>query len=181
MNALAIYPQQVELRTMPPKSQAKSERNNFDQQTVKAIAQRSGYKCANCHALTCGPTETDSKSINIGEAAHITAAAPGGPRYHPDMSPETRSSESNGIWLCRNCHKIVDTDVNKYTVERLQELKKEAEADAGKSLGMAAIGKPGPYDNSPIGVTTSSNAVMAENPKVLEDVRQAKSQTHPNG
>lgn len=44
-----------------------------------------------------GAQEGGSKSISIGIAAHITAAAPGGPRYNAAMTPEERSSIDNGF------------------------------------------------------------------------------------
>ena len=166
---------------MPPKN-ADSRRDNFSAQTIRIIAERSGGRCAMCRAPTYGPRDIDYKSMNVGQAAHITAAAPGGPRFDPNMSPQTRSSALNGMWLCGNCHHIIDTNVKEYTVERLRKIKRDAEADARTALGVAAIDKIASHDNSPIVVATSANAVM-EIRKIktqLEDMIQAKSQTHPN-
>ena len=52
----------------------------------------------------------ENKSVNVGEAAHITAAAPGGKRYDPSLTPEDRRAASNGMWLCELCAKLIDTD-----------------------------------------------------------------------
>src|SRR4051812_16178668 len=43
-----------------------------------------GFRCSNpaCRKPTSGPLEDPAKAINIGVAAHITAAAPDGPRYN---------------------------------------------------------------------------------------------------
>jgi hypothetical protein len=40
-------------------------------------------------------------TIDIGVAAHITAAAPNGPRYDPSLTSAQRRRHLNGIWLCR--------------------------------------------------------------------------------
>lgn len=166
---------------MPPKN-ADSRRDNFSAQTIRIIAERSGGRCAICRAPTYGPRDIDYKSINVGQAAHITAAASGGPRFDPNMSPQRRSSALNGMWLCGNCHHIIDTNVKEYPVEKLLKIKRDAEADAREALGVAAIEKTVSHDSSPIVVATSANAVM-EIRKVktqLKDMIQAKSKTHPN-
>lgn len=65
---------------------------------------------------------------SIGTAAHICAAAQGGPRYDADMSSEERSGINNGIWLCANHGRLIDTDVATYTVEALKRLKASHDA-----------------------------------------------------
>jgi len=72
--------------------------------------------------------------VNIGVAAHITAAAEGGPRFDPSVSDVQRRSVSNGIWLCQNCAKLIDNDAKKYHVSKLQEWKKDAEASAANAI-----------------------------------------------
>ena len=72
--------------------------------------------------------------MSIGEAAHITAAAAGGPRYDPSLSHLDRRSFSNGIWLCRNCARLIDADERGFTVELLREWKKKAETAALEDL-----------------------------------------------
>ena len=166
---------------MPPKN-ADSRRDNFSAQVIRIISERSGGKCAMCRAPTHGPRDNDFKSINVGQAAHITAAAPNGPRYDHNMSPQKRSSALNGMWLCGNCHHIIDTNVDEYTVEKLQKIKRDAEADARAELGVAPIKKVAPLDSSPIVVATSANAVMEirKVKTIVEDLIQERSQTHPN-
>ena len=90
-------------------------RDNFDTKTKEIIANRVGYQCynPNCRKPTTGPQENNHKAINIGVAAHITAAAEGGPRYEPELTSEERKSSENGIWLCQNCAKLVDNDETK--------------------------------------------------------------------
>jgi len=86
-------------------------RDNFSAKTKIALAQRSGYLCSrpDCQRITIGPSdESTDKAVNAGIAAHITAAAPGGPRFDGSMSDEERCSINNGIWLCAYCANIVD-------------------------------------------------------------------------
>lgn len=52
--------------------------------------------------------EDESKSINLGKAAHICAASPGGPRYDVKQTPEQRKSIGNGIYLCGVCADDID-------------------------------------------------------------------------
>lgn len=63
-------------------------RDDFTAPTKKRLAGRAGHRCSNpdCQTLTIGPQPGGNGTISLGEAAHITAAAPGGPRYD-DKSP----------------------------------------------------------------------------------------------
>ncbi len=107
-------------------------RDDFDKETRDVLARRVGYLCSNpsCRKLTSGPRIEPTKALNIGVAAHITAAASGGPRYDPTLSPQERKSAVNGIWLCQNCAKLVDNDEQRYTTSLLREWKQQAEAAA---------------------------------------------------
>jgi tetratricopeptide (TPR) repeat protein len=107
-------------------------RDDFNARTKEALARRVGYRCSNpdCRKLTSGPHDDPMKFVNIGVAAHITAAAEGGPRYDPSLSSEERSSVDNGIWLCQDCAHLIDIDVQRYTVELLREWKRQAEERA---------------------------------------------------
>ena len=75
-----------------------------------------------------------SKAVNIGVAAHIAAASEGGPRYDASMTSQERQSIANAIWLCGNCHTIVDRDEVKYTVTVLRQWREDAEAYASAVL-----------------------------------------------
>ena len=72
--------------------------------------------------------------MNVGIAAHITAASPGGPRYCASMTTNERSSIDNGIWLCSNCSAMIDKDKKKYTVDLLHEWKRQAEKNASDEI-----------------------------------------------
>lgn len=107
-------------------------RNDFSQKTKELLSKRVGNRCSNpsCRQLTSGPQENSEKAINVGVAAHITAASCDGPRYDSSKSSEERSSIHNGVWLCQKCAKLVDNDPLRYTVEILARWKVDAESSA---------------------------------------------------
>jgi len=109
-------------------------RDDFRISIKKTLASRVGYRCSKCGCTTAGPDTSQTGSVNIGVAAHITAASPGGPRYDEKMSSEDRSDLSNGIWLCQSCAKEIDDDEVGFPPTKLRELKKEAEQAARDAL-----------------------------------------------
>ena len=104
-------------------------RDDFSSKTKDILAKRVGFRCSNpnCRKLTCGANESPEKVTNIGVAAHIAAAAKGGPRYDECMTPDERKSLSNGIWLCQSCSKLIDVDETRYPTEVLMKWKAIAE------------------------------------------------------
>lgn len=115
-------------------------RDDFNEEVKRAIAARVGYRCSNpeCRAPTSGPQLDPSKSLNVGVAAHITAASPGGPRYDPSLTPEERSHANNAIWLCQTHGKLVDNDKLWFTEEELRRWKRDAESEARLRIGKTA-------------------------------------------
>lgn len=112
-------------------------RDNFKKGDIAKLSQRVAQRCSNpdCRAPTAAPGETELKVNNIGIAAHIHAASPGGPRYDVSMSSTQRGAISNAIWLCSNCSIIIDRDEERYTPELLKEWKSKAEETAIKEQG----------------------------------------------
>ncbi len=100
------------------------------------LALRAGFRCSRpaCGAITCGPHSDPEKWLSLGEAAHITAASPGGPRYDPSLTPEQRRDISNAIWLCSTCATLVDADESRHTVAELRAWKAGAEVNARMAL-----------------------------------------------
>ena len=117
-------------------------RDDFARQTIETLAKRVGYRCSNpdCGQATSGPHTEDSKAVNIGVAAHITAASAGGPRYDPSLPPSERQSIRNGIWLCQTCSKLVDSDESRYPVALLRDWRKKAEARSSRQLNSRGSG-----------------------------------------
>ena len=118
-----------------------ANRDNFRAFVVRKIAQRAGYRCSNpiCLRPTIG-SDGGSNTANIGVAAHITAAAEGGPRYEASFSPDERSAAENGIWLCQTCSRLIDADSGSFSEEKLREWKTLAEMRAYLGLrGLAVV------------------------------------------
>lgn len=88
---------------------------------------RFGNKCAfpKCEKILIeDKTDTDNESL-IGEEAHIVAKHSNGPRGKSYLTSGERDSYDNLILLCKNHHKIIDDQPNKYTVDFLHKIKKE--------------------------------------------------------
>src|ERR1035441_3936510 len=107
-------------------------RDEFSRETKDVVAKRVGLQCSNpnCRRPTSGPQTDPRKAVNIGVAAHICAAAPGGPRYDPRMSIEERSAIDNALWLCQNCAKLIDNDPAQYTPDLLRRWRRLSEEAA---------------------------------------------------
>jgi hypothetical protein len=118
-------------------------RDDFSEKIIKQLERRVNGFCSNPEhrAATSGPSTKDDKANSIGVAAHITAAAPGGPRYAPTLSQQERKHINNAIWLCSNCATMIDKDPERYTVEILRQWKKAAEQEALEELGQKPISR----------------------------------------
>jgi hypothetical protein len=101
--------------------------HDFDDEVKRATAALAADRCLNpyCRALTGGPTNDRTKSLNIGIAAPISALAPGGSRYDARLSDTERHDQGNAIWLCSSCAGQVDNDVARYPAELLRSWKKK--------------------------------------------------------
>src|SRR5437667_9706043 len=115
-------------------------RENFKREVINQVAARVNYVCSRsaCGAPTSGPRIDSAKSLNLGVAAHISAASPGGPRYDPRLTTAERTSHNNAIWLCQNCAKLIDNDESRFTENDLQQWKRDAEAKALDRIGKVA-------------------------------------------
>jgi len=146
---------------------AKLGRDDFSRPTIDTLAKRAGYLCSNpeCRRLTIGANEEPNKSTSIGIAAHITAAAEGGPRYNMELDIDERSDISNGIWLCSNCATLIDKDPKKYTVAILYQWKGGIEAESRMKLS-------GAYNKTLV----VEEAVAKNEPIISESIPQPQAQ-----
>lgn len=106
--------------------------------TQKMLWGRAAGRCSmpNCRLdLYESETETDDPTV-VGENCHIVGESDDGPRADPEMPEERRNSYSNLILLCRNHHKIVDAQTEKYTVPILTKIKEDHEAWVRDQLGL---------------------------------------------
>lgn len=118
-------------------------RDDFSAAVKQIVANRVNSTCSKCGAPTSGPQINTDKAINIGVAAHISAASIGGPRYDSSLSSEERGYASNAIWLCQTCAKLIDSDVVRFPVKELLSWKAKAEISAFQSLGKTAASVDG--------------------------------------
>lgn len=130
---------------------AKQNRDDFTDKTKNQLAKRAGWLCSDpsCRRPTIGSTSDGDGEINLGTAAHICAAAPGGPRYDPNQTPAQRSSADNGIWMCKLHGTAVDAKDSKFTVELLRKWKAQAQEDSRRRVL---------YNNVPHGPAVSALA-----------------------
>ncbi len=98
-------------------------RDEFPESVKRTVGERAAYICTNpvCRRPTVGPHSDPSKSLKIGEACHICAAAPGGPRYDPQQTASQRREIANAIWLCATCSTQVDKDNAPYSASVLRQ------------------------------------------------------------
>lgn len=105
-------------------------RSEFSPFTKRALENRANQRCSlrECRHPTSGPSdEAPDKRVQVGDASHIHAASPDGPRYLKSMTPEERSNINNGIWLCATHNRLVDGDTCHYTADDLRAMKLEHE------------------------------------------------------
>jgi|GEM_PF-3326074 hypothetical protein len=82
-----------------------------------------------------GPQTDPMQVVNVGVAAHITAASEGGPRFDPALSISERTGVANGIWLCQTCAKLIDSDVVRFSKDVLLGWKRAAAEEAKIRIG----------------------------------------------
>lgn len=101
--------------------------SNIKDLARKKLWALSAGRCAICKKELTGPDK-----LNIGQECHIVSSKPTGPRYTPDLSDY--NDYDNFILLCANHHREIDTDIKKYSVDKLKQIKKEHEQSVKKSL-----------------------------------------------
>ncbi len=106
-------------------------RDDFSKKLKQKLAERASYICSSpaCNRITVGPvTANPLLSTKTGVAAHICAAAPGGPRYDMSQTPAERVGIANAIWLCATCATLIDKNNGKdYPANHLRRWKRDHE------------------------------------------------------
>jgi hypothetical protein len=108
--------------------------SDFPPAVVRLLAERAGYLCSVGGEATVGPATNPNKRLSDGIAAHITAAARGAPRFDEKLTVAERSSAENGIWVCSQHARRIDSDSGGYTVTLLRGLKRVRETRASLQL-----------------------------------------------
>ncbi len=72
----------------------KTNRGEFSKDVKRVLAFRVGTRCSkpDCRKPTTGEHSDPQKFLNLGQAAHITAASKNGPRYDASLSTKERKS-----------------------------------------------------------------------------------------
>jgi hypothetical protein len=137
-------------------------RDEFPARVINALAKRVAYRCSNpdCRVPTIAASKEEEAKFNtIGKAAHICAAAAGGPRYDETMSSDERKSINNGLWLCSICADKIDRDTFLHSKNLLLDWRKLAE-----NTSIMESGKQLPSDKDAIHLLTQ--ALLGDQPKV---------------
>lgn len=77
-----------------------------------------------CAFKNCDAPVIEGADTITGILCHIKARSPGGPRYDATQTDEQRHSDANLLLLCAKHAKIVDSEPERYTVAKLQEMKR---------------------------------------------------------
>src|SRR5208337_5483095 len=100
---------------------------SISDKTRKILWSRSGGYCAICKIEFINkPSMVNNLSI-IGEECHIISKSSNGPRFQETIKTDILDNYDNLIFLCSNHHKLIDDQIEYYTVERLQQIKREHE------------------------------------------------------
>jgi hypothetical protein len=109
---------------------------------LKALLQKSGNRCAfpDCGELLLHEGGETDEQVVLSKIAHIVAESRDGPRGNYPLSIDERNKENNLLLLCGKHHDIIDNTPQRYTVERLRQIKEDHETLIRNSTG-AVISK----------------------------------------
>lgn len=93
-------------------------------QTLRQLYVLSGNLCAK---PACNTVLINANGTLVGEVCHIKAEKPGGARFDPRLKEDERRAPENLILLCNVCHKLIDSEPEKYTVAILRKWKRDRE------------------------------------------------------
>lgn len=168
-------------------------RDDFNETTKRKLRDRVGGRCSNpaCRTPTVGASSSEDGVSNIGVAAHITAAAAGGPRYDASFDSQQRSAFRNGIWLCQNHAAEIDRDEPSYSEDVLRQWKNWAENAARMERGTRLPDARDAVDTVTAALTATSNRFISSAVKNVHtaassalaaiDERFAVSSSYSNG
>ena len=89
---------------------------------TQILITKAGGRCSFQYGNFHCDKQLSNGRVNLGERAHIYGV--NGPRANTNMDESKLNSYENLIWLCREHHKIIDTETSKYTPEVLFEMKR---------------------------------------------------------
>lgn len=117
-------------------------KRSYKDSTIKKLFGLSGNICA---YSTCNQELITSDNIILADICHIEGGEQDSPRYNPKLILEQLNDFDNLILMCKNHHKMIDSDETKYTVIELKNIKMNHE-DKNK--------------NKPFEITTSQTQII---------------------
>lgn len=132
------------LKSQRGKKETKSRRTILDRD-LKMLWGKAGNRCSICNdELVQEKTELDPHVV-IGIHSHIVADSLNGPRGNSDLPLDQRHFYDNLILVCMKHSKIIDEQLDTYTVGELKRIKKKHEAFVSERLSTPdeLIGKQG--------------------------------------
>lgn len=103
----------------------------------RILCMKSGNRCAfpGCRRILTAEDSPPDRLAVLGEAAHIIAESPAGPRGDFPLSVDERNRYDNLVLLCNVHHQLIDDQPQTYTVERLRAIRDEHEQWVQGRLG----------------------------------------------
>ena len=113
-----------------------TKRKNISDKEKHIVFMKSGGCCAfrDCRKKLVEEAPTEDDAAVIGEIAHIVADSRQGPRGGEKLNKTDRATHLNLILLCRDHHKIIDSQVRTYSVAVLRQMKEDHESWVEESL-----------------------------------------------
>lgn len=113
-------------------------RDEFSKPVINKARLSAAFICSNpsCRRLTIRPSpDSESGAMVLGKVSHITAAAPGGPRFRASLSAGKRSALDNAIYLCATCAELIDKNGGiDFPEALLRQWKKDHEAWVARNV-----------------------------------------------
>jgi hypothetical protein len=96
---------------------------------IKLLYGLAAGRCAfaSCRKKIILPEISDDKTKQIGEIAHIVAHSPDGPRGDENFPVDKLDRYENLILLCPTCHKLIDAQPSRFTIDMLRQIKADHE------------------------------------------------------
>lgn len=111
----------------------KNDRRKWTENEILSLWVHCGGRCTLCGKdLLRNPLSGDPDKY--GELAHIVAHSPGGPRANGKFAYDELESTDNIIVLCRDCHKGIDSNPEKYPEDWLKRKKAQRENKVSRQL-----------------------------------------------
>ena len=105
---------------------------------ARMLRQKFGNTCAfpGCGGVLIHSASPPDDSVLLSDIAHIVACSANGPGGVAPLPSDDRDRYDNLILLCQEHHRVVEAQLETYTVERLHEM-----AEAHESLVLQATGR----------------------------------------